>query len=31
MPDAMKDEYGKAYAYRDAAGHYYELDFGLGY
>ena len=30
MPDAMKDEYGKAYAYRDAAGHYYELAFGLG-
>lgn len=31
MPDAMKDENGKAYAYRDAAGNYYELDFGLSY
>lgn len=31
MPDAMKDENGKAYAYRDAAGSYYELDFGLRY
>ncbi len=31
MPDAMKDENGKAYAYRDAAGSYYELDFGLSY
>ena len=31
MPDAMKDENGKAYAYRDAAGNYYELDFGLRY
>ena len=27
MPDAMKDENGKAYAYRDEAGNYYELDF----
>ena len=31
MPDAMRDENGKAYAYRDAAGNYYELDFGLSY
>ena len=27
----LKDENGKAYAYRDAAGNYYELNFGLGY
>ena len=26
-----KDENGKAYAYRDAAGNYYELNFGLSY
>ena len=31
MPDAMKDENGKAYAYRDAAGNYYELNFVLHY
>lgn len=31
MPDDMKDENGKAYAYRDAAGNYYELGFGLNY
>ena len=31
MPDSMKDENGKAYAYRDAAGNYYELNFGLNY
>lgn len=31
MPDEMKDENGKAYAYRDTAGNYYELGFGLGY
>lgn len=31
MPDALKDENGKAYAYRDAAGNYYELGFGLHY
>lgn len=31
MPDDMKDENGKAYAYRDCAGNYYELDFGLRY
>ena len=29
MPDGMKDENGKAYAYRDAHGNYYELNFGL--
>ncbi len=31
MPDALKDENGKAYAYRDADGSYYELNFGLTY
>ena len=31
MPEHMKDENGKAYAYRDADGNYYELDFGLVY
>lgn len=31
MPDSLKDENGKAYAYRDSAGNYYELNFGLGY
>ena len=31
MPESMKDENGKAYAYRDAAGNYYEMDFGLHY
>ena len=31
MPEAMKDENGKAYAYRDAAGNYYEMNFGLRY
>ncbi len=31
MPDSMKDENGKAYAYRDAHGNYYELNFGLSY
>ena len=31
MPEEMKDENGKAYAYRDAAGNYYELNFGLAY
>ena len=29
MPDFLKDENGKAYAYRDAAGNYYEYGFGL--
>ena len=29
MPDELKDENGKAYAYRDGHGNYYELDFGL--
>ena len=31
MPDALKDENGKAYAYRDGNGNYYELNFGLSY
>lgn len=31
MPDELKDENGKAYAYRDSAGNYYELNFGLRY
>ncbi|MBO5197200.1 MAG: glycoside hydrolase family 3 C-terminal domain-containing protein [Lachnospiraceae bacterium] len=31
MPDERKDENGKAYAYRDAAGHYYEMNFGMTY
>lgn len=31
MPDEMKDENGKAYAYRDSTGNYYELNFGLSY
>lgn len=31
MPDSMKDENGKAYAYRDGHGNYYELNFGLGW
>jgi beta-glucosidase len=31
MPDDMKDENGKAYAYRDAVGNYYEMNFGLNY
>ena len=31
MPEELKDENGKAYAYRDAAGNYYELNFGLHY
>ncbi len=31
MPDSLKDENGKAYAYRDNQGNYYELDFGLSY
>lgn len=31
MPESLKDENGKAYAYRDAAGNYYELNFGLDY
>ena len=31
MPDEMKDENGKAYAYRDTVGNYYELNFGLNY
>ena len=31
MPDSLKDENGKAYAYRDSAGNYYEYGFGLTY
>ena len=31
MPAELKDENGKAYAYRDTAGNYYELNFGLSY
>ena len=31
MPASLKDENGKAYAYRDAVGNYYELNFGLSY
>jgi len=31
MPERLKDENGKAYAYRDTNGNYYELNFGLGY
>ena len=31
LPDSLKDENGKAYAYRDAAGNYYEYGFGLTY
>ena len=31
LPDDMKDENGKAYAYRDGNGNYYELNFGLSY
>ena len=31
MPEKLKDENGKAYAYRDVNGNYYELNFGLRY
>lgn len=31
MPNSLKDENGKAYAYRDSQGNYYELGFGLKY
>ena len=31
MPETLKDENGKAYAYRDTAGNYYEMNFGLYY
>ncbi len=31
MPDELKDENGKAYAYRDSDGHYYELNYGLSF
>lgn len=31
MPEQMKDENGKAYAYRDELGNYYEYGFGLSW
>ncbi len=31
MPATLKDENGKAYAYKDAAGNYYAYGFGLSY
>lgn len=31
MPESLKDENGKAYAYRDADGSYYEYGFGLAW
>ncbi len=31
MPDELKDENGKAYAYMDSEGNYYESEFGLSY
>lgn len=31
MPDELKDENGKAYAYRDSEGNYYESEFGLSF
>ena len=31
MPDSLKDSNGKAYAYKDAVGNYYERDFGLSF
>ena len=31
MPEELKDENGKAYAYRDQQGNYYEFGFGLQY
>ena len=31
MPEELKDENGKAYAYRDENGNYYEMNFGLTY
>lgn len=31
MPQVMKDENGKAYAYKDSEGHYYEMNYGLSY
>ncbi len=31
IPASLKDENGKAYAYRDSAGNYYEYGFGLKY
>lgn len=29
LPDSLKDENGKGYAYKDASGHYYEYGYGL--
>ena len=31
LPDELKDENGKAYAYRDSEGNYYESEFGLSF
>lgn len=31
LPDTLKDENGKGYAYKDANGNYYEYGFGLRY
>lgn len=31
MPSEMKDANGKAYAYKDSVGNYYEMNFGLCY
>lgn len=31
IDDKLKDENGKAYAYKDSAGNYYEFGFGLSY
>lgn len=31
MPEELKDENGKAYAYRDSEGNYYESEFGLSF
>ena len=29
LPEELRDENGKGYAYRDAAGHCYEFGYGL--
>ena len=31
LPDSLKDENGKGYAYKDQEGNYYEFGFGLSY
>lgn len=31
LPDSLKDENGKGYAYKDQEGNYYEFGFGLNY